>query len=97
MAKYTALPKIIEAARIRCIEGDEVVFDIGDGPDQWLRTALDKPVGEEGGIWVLNDGIRVGTLEGTMRADPGDYIVKGIRNEIYAVKPEIFAASYRPL
>lgn len=34
------------------------------------------------------------TLEGTMRADEGDYIIKGIKGEIYPCKREIFEASY---
>ena len=37
------------------------------------------------------------TLEGTMRADPGDWIILGIKGEVYPVKPEIFAATYEPV
>lgn len=34
------------------------------------------------------------TLEGTMIAKPGDYIVKGINGEIYPVKSDIFNQTY---
>lgn len=34
------------------------------------------------------------TLEGTMRGDGGDYIIKGIQGEIYPCKPDIFMATY---
>ena len=34
------------------------------------------------------------TLEGTMRADPGDYIIKGVNGELYPCKPDIFAKTY---
>jgi hypothetical protein len=34
------------------------------------------------------------TLEGTMYAQPGDYIVKGIHGDIYPVKESIFLATY---
>ncbi|MGD6898611.1 hypothetical protein [Bacillus infantis] len=34
------------------------------------------------------------TLEGTMRAGGGDYIVKGVQGEIYPCKPEIFKKTY---
>jgi len=34
------------------------------------------------------------TLEGTMAADPGDYIIKGVQGEFYPCKPNIFAATY---
>lgn len=34
------------------------------------------------------------TLEGTMHADNGDYIIKGVKGEIYPCKPDIFEATY---
>ena len=34
------------------------------------------------------------TLEGVMRADIGDWIIKGIKGEFYPCKPDIFAATY---
>ena len=34
------------------------------------------------------------TLEGTMTASPGDWIIKGVQGEFYPCKPEIFAATY---
>lgn len=36
------------------------------------------------------------TLEGTMRADRGDYVIRGVQGEIYPCKPSIFAATYEP-
>jgi len=36
----------------------------------------------------------VKTLEGEMRADPGDWIIKGVKGEFYPCKPDIFAATY---
>lgn len=34
------------------------------------------------------------TLEGTMTANTGDYIIKGVQGEIYPCKPDIFEATY---
>jgi len=34
------------------------------------------------------------TLEGNMTANLGDWIIKGIKNEIYPCKPDIFDATY---
>lgn len=34
------------------------------------------------------------TLEGTMRADVGDYIIKGLRGEYYPCKPDVFHKKY---
>lgn len=36
------------------------------------------------------------TLEGTMRADFGDWIIKGINGEFYPCKPDIFEKTYQP-
>lgn len=97
MARYRSKPKIIDAARIVSVNGEDVIFDVGEGPDDWLQACLDKQVGDEGGIWVLNEGVRIGTLEGTMRAKAGDFIVRGVKGEIYAVREDIFHATYEPL
>lgn len=34
------------------------------------------------------------TLEGTMAANPGDYIIKGVKGEFYPCKPDIFDSTY---
>ena len=39
-------------------------------------------------------GIHITTLEGTMVAQRGDWIVRGVANEFYPVKPAIFAVTY---
>jgi len=38
----------------------------------------------------------IDTLEGQMRAELGDWIVRGVRGECYPVKPDIFAETYEP-
>lgn len=40
------------------------------------------------------DGIAIVTLEGTMRADVGDWIIRGVQGELYPCKPDIFEATY---
>lgn len=34
------------------------------------------------------------TLEGTMKADAGDYIITGIKGDQYPCKPDIFEQTY---
>jgi len=34
------------------------------------------------------------TLEGTMKGNGGDYIIKGVQGEIYPCKPDIFESTY---
>lgn len=36
------------------------------------------------------------TLEGEMRAERGDWIIRGVKGELYPCKPDIFAATYEP-
>lgn len=37
------------------------------------------------------------TLEGTMAANPGDWIIRGVKGEFYPCKPDIFDVTYEPL
>ncbi|WP_211272811.1 hypothetical protein [Domibacillus antri] len=37
------------------------------------------------------------TLEGTMKAEKGDWIVTGIKGEQYPVKPDIFEETYKAI
>ncbi|MET9222333.1 hypothetical protein ABZX65_26705 [Streptomyces sp. NPDC003300] len=48
-----------------------------------------------GGDAEFRDGkLVVATLEGAMRAEPGDWITKGVAGEFHPCKPDIFAATY---
>ena len=40
--------------------------------------------------------INVPTLEGTMTARIGDWIIRGVKGEVYPCKPDIFEATYEP-
>lgn len=37
---------------------------------------------------------KIKTLEGTMEAMPGDWIIRGVKGECYPCKPDIFVATY---
>ena len=39
----------------------------------------------------------IDTLEGRMRANVGDWIIRGVKGELYPCKPDIFAATYEPV
>jgi hypothetical protein len=43
-----------------------------------------------------HDGLYIETLEGTMRANIGDWIIRGVKGELYPCKPDIFVATYDP-
>lgn len=56
---------------------------------QWLTNAIG-----EGRVEVNGAGYVIHTLEGAHTADPKDWIVRGIKGEMWPVKPEIFDATY---
>ena len=38
--------------------------------------------------------IDISTLEGVMRADVGDWVIRGVKGEFYPCKPDLFEATY---
>lgn len=87
MAQYRKKPVVIEA------------FQWTGGPDQtedpeWIvdEIASNDVITFSG----AGDDVRmhIATLEGVMTASPGDWIIKGVKGEIYPCKPDIFAATY---
>jgi hypothetical protein len=43
---------------------------------------------------LIGTPIFIPTLEGVMRADVGDFIIKGVNGEFYPCKPDIFEKTY---
>ena len=59
-------------------------------PPSWLMDAI-----LSGAVVALKEGgLDIKTLEGTMRADVGDWVIQGVKGELYPCKPDIFAATY---
>lgn len=50
--------------------------------------------GGEEAIHNSEPAIAIATLEGTMFAHVGDYVIRGVQGEFYPCKPDIFAATY---
>ena len=48
------------------------------------------------GKWFIdeNDNLIIRTLEGNLKANVGDYIIKGVKGEIYPCKPDVFERTY---
>lgn len=38
--------------------------------------------------------VKIETLEGVMTANPGDFVITGVKGEVYPCKPDIFWATY---
>ena len=54
-----------------------------------------KPVVVE--AYQTKETVYIETLEGTHRADPGDWIITGVKGEQYPCKPDIFEQTYEPV
>lgn len=86
MVKYRKKPVVIEAVQFN---GHEDYLKIVE----WSRTSENTLSAEE--LFEFRTPIMlVNTLEGTMAANPGDYIIKGINDEFYPCKPDIFEKTY---
>jgi hypothetical protein len=63
---------------------------------QWTGDNYDE-VGDFLGLYAtaqVDDDFIIPTLEGEMRAAPGDWIIKGVKGEFYPCKPDIFEETY---
>ena len=53
-------------------------------------TDIEEPLGQRGRYYIA-------TLESQhFRVTPGDWIITGVKGEVYACKPDIFEATYEP-
>jgi len=89
--RYRKKPVVIEAVQFV----DEPTEIVGSEPE-WYRVARTIDHGEVGSITYKDGTLRVFTLEGEMRAERGDWIIRGLKGEVYPCKPDLFAASYDP-
>lgn len=76
--RFTKKPVTIEAVRY---DGTFPLEFLAD--DESVMSADDS-----------QGGILIETLEGTMRASVGDWIIRGVKGELYPCKPDIFEATY---
>lgn len=87
--KYRKKPVVIEA----------FIFGLHE-PPQWFHDAVNAGTIEY--EWRGSDrskhppdGLKIKTLEGDHRSSYGfEYIIQGIKGEIYPCKPDIFEATY---
>ena len=83
--------------RKRPVEITAMRFDGFDGAlDRWLAAEL----GRDKFMFLMSpdrESLHIDTLEGTMVAHPGDWIIQGVAGEFYPCKPDIFDATYEPV
>jgi hypothetical protein len=95
MPKFRKKPVVIEAVQL-CWKNWNAVCELVEGTEAMaggarsVETYSDK-CGEPGPDYIE---VTIHTLEGDMVAKHGDYIIKGVKGEIYPCKPDIFEATY---
>lgn len=86
MARYRKKPVEIEARRLNMLDYDEVLSIA-----EWCGG---RPVSPDIDGTPSDVVLAIDTLEGTMYASGGDWIIRGVAGEHYPCKPDIFAATY---
>ena len=81
--KYKTKPCEIEAIQWTGENLDSVMSYVGDN---LIIEMYDKYI-----------NLYIHTLEGIMKADVGDYIIKGLRGEFYPCKPDVFEKKYEEM
>lgn len=99
--RYRKKPVVIEAMRLGA-------YTEGFGPEAWNNytpSALWRWMRDGGATFRIVANMTdpgpaymlIETLEGEMRAEVGDWIIRGVKGEFYPCKPDIFAATYEPV
>jgi hypothetical protein len=81
--KWRKKPVVIEAF---CLGVDNI-------PDWFMDKVSSNDCILRGDGWNLTHA-EIPTLEGVMVANKGDFVIKGVKGEIYPCKPDIFKMLY---
>jgi hypothetical protein len=92
--RYRKKPVVIEAFQMT----PERRVDNRDWPE-WMNRAWNYERGQPGALYPTIEGtgdgtVSIATLEGEHLVSWGDWIIRGVKGELYPCKPDIFAASY---
>jgi hypothetical protein len=99
MTKYRKKPVVIEAVQLDWSTWSQVCDLIGEFPEGMTGVYLDAD-GTPHEKLPNSDpdiGLVIPTLEGSMLARQGDWVIKGVQNEFYPCKDSIFRATYEPV
>lgn len=86
--QFRKKPVVIEAIQLPRVLDADGLAEQGRN-NAWLQTHC-----PEFFIANMDGAVIIKTLEGLMRAEPGDYIIRGVAGECYPCKPDIFADTY---
>ena len=92
--KFRKKPVVIEAFQMT----EERRAINGDWPN-WMHKAWQLDREAPGSLYPTEEGtgdgtLSIGTLEGQHLVSWGDWIIQGVKGELYPCKPDIFDATY---
>ena len=87
MTKYRKKPVVIEAFEWT---GDEKQTEY----PEWIVEGIKQGIVTFDERGTENVSMLIKTLEGTHRANRGDFIIQGVKGELYPCKPDTFHATY---
>lgn len=67
-------------------------FPMNQNPGVDFQKAVKKPIPVD--CAQINEPFEVESLEGTHRGKPGDWLMRGVRGELYVCDQEIFEQTY---
>jgi hypothetical protein len=73
-----------------------VVVEAIQWKDQPLTELVQQGFTINAYVYPHDRSLAIQTLEGTMVALIGDWIIKGVKGEFYPCKPDIFEQTYEP-
>jgi hypothetical protein len=102
MAKFRKKPIIIEALQLRWDTWQEMctfagVGKLEDGKPSGTYVDANGEATEKVPPDPARIGLLIPTLEGLMLGVENDWIIRGIKGELYPCKDDIFQATYEPV
>jgi hypothetical protein len=85
--------------RKRPVVIDAWCIDFDSAKPDWVAHAFDRDLSQTGALdWdPAGEGLWINTLEGAMVGAIGDMLIRGVKGELYACKPDIFYMTYEPV
>lgn len=83
--RFRKKPVVIEASKLTQENTTDVAMWCGG------RIVREEKASDPTDVYL---GLDIPTLEGVMRANIGDWVVRGVQGEFYPVKPDIFRETY---
>ncbi len=91
--QFKKKPVVIEAIQFINLNKEAIEKFVG----KELKQEIESETAYLAGVAAPISSLIISTLEGEMKAMPGDWIIRGVSGEFYPCKPDIFEKTYESL